>query len=63
MIFESLAFNKRVRCLDSDLVDGFLYVNLIRLNLFVKINLLDWLNKPFIDEKSPPLDTFQMQLF
>lgn len=35
----------------------------IRLNLFVKINLHDWLNKPFIDERGPPIDTFQMQLF
>lgn len=34
----------------------------IRLNLFVKINLHDWLNKPFIDD-NPGTDLHQLKLF
>lgn len=34
----------------------------IRLNLFVKINLHDWLNKPFIDDDQA-IDLHQLQLF
>ena len=34
----------------------------IRLNLFVKINLHDWLNKPFIDD-NPDIELHQLQLF
>ena len=38
-------------------------VAFIRLNLFVKINLQDWLDKPYEDYKDPPKDFLQGALF
>jgi hypothetical protein len=29
-------------------------VAFLRINLFVKINLQDWLNDPFLDKEKPP---------
>ena len=37
-------------------------VGFIRLNLFVKIDLFQWLNRPFIQDKSPPIGA-QLLLF
>jgi hypothetical protein len=38
-------------------------VAFIRLNIFVKIELQKWLNKPFFDHKEPPPDEHQGVLF
>ena len=38
-------------------------VAFIRLNLFVKINLQQWLDKPFEDSGQPPPDNRQGGLF
>jgi IS4 transposase len=38
-------------------------VAFIRLNIFVKIGLQEWLNKPFIDHDKPPPDPHQGVLF
>lgn len=38
-------------------------VAFIRLNIFVKIELQEWLNKPFIDHDKPPPDPHQGVLF
>jgi hypothetical protein len=37
-------------------------VGFIRLNLFVKIDLFDWLNHPFVKDKAPP-GQIQLELF
>ena len=37
-------------------------VGFIRLNLFVKIDLFEWLNYPFLQNKSPP-GQIQLELF
>jgi len=37
-------------------------VGFIRLNLFVKIDLFEWLNHPFLQDKSPP-GQIQLDLF
>jgi len=38
-------------------------VAFIRLNLFVKINLQQWLDKPFEDSRQPPPNNIQGVLF
>ena len=38
-------------------------VAFIRLNIFVKIELQKWLNKPFFDQDEPPPDPYQGVLF
>ena len=38
-------------------------VAFVRINLFVKIDLQLWLDKPFLDDLSPPKYEFQMKLF
>jgi hypothetical protein len=35
----------------------------MRINLFVKIDLQLWLDKPFLDDLSPPEYELQMKLF
>jgi ABC-type Co2+ transport system permease subunit len=37
-------------------------VGFIRLNLFVKIDLFEWLNHPFLQDKKPP-GQIQLELF
>jgi IS4 transposase len=37
-------------------------IGFIRLNLFVKIDLFEWLNHPFLDDKEPP-GQIQLELF